>query len=318
MTVVVGGQTLTATVSGATWSVAVPAALADGVYDVRATATDAAGNAASDATTNELTVDTTPPAVTVSTLLAHTSTPTLSGTVADPLPGSGIAGVTVVVGGQTLTATVSGATWSVAVPVGLADGIYNVQATATDKVGNVGVDVTTNELTVDTVHPTDILLSNSTVAEHQPVYTGIGVLSSTGPHSGAYTYALVSGTGSDDNGSFRIVGNLLQTNAIFDFATKSVYNIRIRTTDSLGYSLEKQFTVSVVAEAGTVSVGDSGLERSQRQRTARRGRAGQSPASRWKSSARPAASSAAPTTSPSARPSPTATATITSTASCPA
>ena len=40
-----------------------------------------------------------------------------------------------VVGGQTLTATVSGTTWSVTVPTPLADGTYNVQATAVDNVG---------------------------------------------------------------------------------------------------------------------------------------------------------------------------------------
>ena len=76
------------------------------------------------------------------------------------------------------------------------------------------------------------------------------------PALGAYTYQLVSGTGGDDNGSFRIIGDLLQTNAVFDFATKSVYTIRVRTTDSLGFSFEKQFTITVVAQSATVSLGD--------------------------------------------------------------
>ena len=38
---------------------------------------------------------------------------------------------------QTLAATVNGTTWTVIVPASLADGTYNVQATATDNAGNV-------------------------------------------------------------------------------------------------------------------------------------------------------------------------------------
>ena len=53
-----------------------------------------------------------------------------------PLPSSGIAGVTV--GGwqrRRSPATVTGTTWSVVVPAALADGTYDVQATATDNAG---------------------------------------------------------------------------------------------------------------------------------------------------------------------------------------
>ena len=110
--------------------------------------------------------------------------------------------------------------------------------------------------TIDRTHPTNILLSNASVVEHAALNTVVGSLSSTGPHSGAYTYALVSGTGSDDNASFRIVGNLLQTNDANINLAKGTYSIRIRTTDSLGYTLDKQFTVTVVAAASTVSLGD--------------------------------------------------------------
>ena len=102
-----------------------PTALADGTYDVQATATDNAGNVGSDATTNELIVDTVKPTVTVNTLATNNNKPTLTGTVSDAAPSSGISGVTVVVGGQTLTATVTGTTWSVAVPTAL--GRWDVQ-----------------------------------------------------------------------------------------------------------------------------------------------------------------------------------------------
>ena len=74
--------------------------------------------------------------------------------------------MTVVVGGQVLTATVVGGAWSVAVPTALADGTYDVQATATDNAGNIGTDNTTSELIVDTVKPT--VTVNPAGDEQQP------------------------------------------------------------------------------------------------------------------------------------------------------
>src|SRR5262249_53550404 len=115
VSVVVGSQTLAATISGGTWSVIVPASLSDGTYNVQATATDRAGNSTTDSTANELIVDTVVPVVTVNAVVADTNPQNLNltGTVSDPSPGSGIAGVTVVVAGQTLTATVTGGNRSV-------------------------------------------------------------------------------------------------------------------------------------------------------------------------------------------------------------
>ncbi len=95
-----------------------------------------------------------PPIVTVGTLLTSNAQPTLSGTVTDPWPTRGISGVKVTVAAQTLAATISGSTWSAAVPLPLADGVYDVTAQATDWAGNVGSDATSNELVVDTEIPT--------------------------------------------------------------------------------------------------------------------------------------------------------------------
>ena len=48
-----------------TWSLTIPSgnALADATYDVIAVASDTAGNTSTDGTTNELIIDTTPPAI---------------------------------------------------------------------------------------------------------------------------------------------------------------------------------------------------------------------------------------------------------------
>jgi hypothetical protein len=102
--------------------------------------------------------------------------------------------------------------------------------------------------------PTDIGLSPASIAENQAANTVVGTLSSTDPNVGdTFTYTLVSGTGSTDNGSFNISAASLRSSASFDFETKSSYSIRVRTTDSGGLFFEKVFTVSVtnVNEAPT-------------------------------------------------------------------
>jgi hypothetical protein len=94
--------------------------------------------------------------------------------------------------------------------------------------------------------PTDIQLSNSTIAEDQPIHTLVGMLSTTDPNAGdTFTYSLVSGSGSTDNASFYILENQLRTLAVFDYEIKSSYSIRIRTTDQGGLFYEKPFTITV-------------------------------------------------------------------------
>ena len=95
--------------------------------------------------------------------------------------------------------------------------------------------------------PTDIVLSNNSLAENQAAGTIVGVFSSVDPDAGnSFTYSLVAGTGSADNSSFTIdaAGNL-NSAVSFDFETKSSYSIRVRTVDQGGLSFEKQFTITI-------------------------------------------------------------------------
>jgi Bacterial Ig domain/Cadherin domain len=94
--------------------------------------------------------------------------------------------------------------------------------------------------------PSDIALSASSVAENQPSGTTVGTFSSTDQDSAdTHTYTLVSGAGSEDNGSFQISGSTLQTNEEFDFETKDTYSVRVKTDDGNGGTFEKQFTISI-------------------------------------------------------------------------
>lgn len=94
--------------------------------------------------------------------------------------------------------------------------------------------------------PTDAALSNSTVPENQPSGTAVGMLSSIDPDVGnTFTYTLVSGAGSTDNGSFTISGSTLQTAASFNYEAKSSYSVRVRTTDQGGLWYEESFIILV-------------------------------------------------------------------------
>jgi hypothetical protein len=102
--------------------------------------------------------------------------------------------------------------------------------------------------------PTDLALSNSTIAENQAIRTAVGTFTSTDPDTGnSFTYSLVAGTGSTDNALFTITGNQLQSNGIFDFETKNSYSIRVRTTDQGNLTFEKPLTIIIndVNEAPT-------------------------------------------------------------------
>lgn len=94
--------------------------------------------------------------------------------------------------------------------------------------------------------PTGVNLSSTSVGEGLPVGTTVGTLTTNDPDAGdTFTYALVAGDGSADNGSFTITGNQLKTNGVFDADTKSTYTIRVRTTDSTNRTFERTFTITV-------------------------------------------------------------------------
>jgi hypothetical protein len=111
--------------------------------------------------------------------------------------------------------------------------------------------------------PTDISLSNNSVAENLSPGSLVGTLSTTDPDSGdTFTYSLVDTASYPDNTSFQIGGassDQLQTAVSFDFETNNSYSIRIRTDDGLGGIFDKTFTISVtdVNEPPTVALANT-------------------------------------------------------------
>ncbi len=100
---------------------------------------------------------------------------------------------------------------------------YSIRIRSTDQGSLYTEKAFTINVTNVNEQPTDISLSNNSVAENQPTGTAVGTLSTTDPDTGnTFTYSLVSGTGSTDNGSFTISGNTLQTAATFNYESKKL------------------------------------------------------------------------------------------------
>ena len=165
----------TATVNGNTWTFQPTVPLADGPHTVTATATDAAGNSASDS--NTFNVDTMGPVAPVVSTPANGSTtndntPTYSGTAE---PGSR---VTVIVDGSPVgtTTTDPDGNWTFTPTTALPDGQHTVNATATDVLNNPSPVSNTNTFTVDTTPPAAPVVetpaNGSTTDDATPTYSG--------------------------------------------------------------------------------------------------------------------------------------------------
>jgi hypothetical protein len=162
----------------------------------------------------------------------------------------------------TNTLSLSGADVSFFEIVGNA--LYIKAGSVLDFAGNPALDVTVNvddatlgtspddsealsiAITKANQAPTDLSLSNTSVAENQAAGVVVGDFTSTDPDSGnTFTYSLVAGLGSDDNAAFSITGNQLLSAQPFNFLAKNSYSVRVRTTDQGGLSFEKAFTISI-------------------------------------------------------------------------
>ncbi|MCA9096431.1 MAG: cadherin repeat domain-containing protein, partial [Planctomycetaceae bacterium] len=135
---------------------------------------------------------------------------------------------------------------------------YSIRVRSTDQ-GNQSVEkiFTINATDVNEM-PTNIGLTNNSVAEGSPINSPVGLLNTADPDSvDMFTYSLVSGAGDTDNALFTIVGNQLRTAAVFNFELQDSYNIRVRSTDQGSLSVEKAFTINItnVNEAPVLMAG---------------------------------------------------------------
>ena len=134
-------------------------ALTDGLYDLRVTVTDVAGNSTISATVTNRRVDNTAPERTMINPGAHLSgTVTLSSTASDP-GGSGVATVTYQhspAGAGTWTTTPAAFDTT-----GVTDGLYDLRVIVTDNAGNSTTSATVVNRRVDNTNPTGSLSAPS-------------------------------------------------------------------------------------------------------------------------------------------------------------
>jgi len=123
---------------------------------------------------------------------------------------------------------------------------YTVRVRTTDQGGLFTEKMFTITVTNVNEPPMDIALSSTSIPENVGANAVVGTLSTADPDAGnTFTYNLVAGTGSTDNGAFNISGNTLRATSSLDFETKNSYTVRIRTTDQGGLFFEKAFTITV-------------------------------------------------------------------------
>ena len=100
--------------------------------------------------------------------------------------------------------------------------------------------------------PSDIYLDSMSLYENNDFNYLVGHFSTLdydNPND-SFTYDLVSGINSSDNGQFSIIGNELYLNSKAIYDIKPVYHIRVRSTDSQGLPFEKAFDIQVLKVEG--------------------------------------------------------------------
>ncbi len=122
---------------------------------------------------------------------------------------------------------------------------YSIRVKSDDSAGGAfeqQLTVTVSDVNEPT---TEIALSNSAVEENLPLGSVVGAFSSADPDATPHTYALVSGSGADDNANFAISGTELRTAATFDHEQGATYSIRVRSENGSGDSFERRLDITV-------------------------------------------------------------------------
>ena len=274
-----GGATwVEATVNGTGWSFTDPRVLADGDHTWQVKVVDDAGNMGGAVSSVTVTVDTTPPVITLNTVAFDDVVNTAEQQAGQTISGTSDAGqgsiVTVTFNGHSYLATVDASgNWSVLVPAsdfnGLPDGDYTIKATVNDKAGNtvdINHDVTLSRevptITIDTLSMDDVI----NAAEHGVPLTISGTTNAPVGQMvtitlGGKTYHAVV----DSNGQWSCVVSSTDVAALVD---GTAYIVNAEVSNAIGNSSNSMHVVNVdlTAPGQTISIdsvqGDSGLSAS--------------------------------------------------------
>ncbi|MEP1033150.1 gliding motility-associated C-terminal domain-containing protein [Ekhidna sp.] len=278
------GETMTVTINGATYSVIPDASgnwsidleteapssgtlgtFTDGTYQIITEVKDEAGNIAIDATTDELTVDTSAPTVpVVDSKITNDTSPVITGST-----GIGAA----LPAGETMTVEINGAIYTVvpdasgnwtidletATPSSgtlgtFVDGIsYDIIVTVEDAAGNSITDGTTNEIRIDTSAPATPTVTSQNVCNGvDPVITGT---SGTGAALNSDETLMVEVNGANytviptasGNWSIDTSSDTPSSGTLGSFDGGSDYVVTARVSDSASNESSTSGTISIIS-----------------------------------------------------------------------
>lgn len=93
---------------------------------------------------------------------------------------------------------------------------------------------------------TTFSLIGTSVDEHSPVGTSVGLFYAPQRPAGSVSYSLAPGTGATGNDNFALNAGTLRTAIALNYEQEFSHSIRVRASDGDGSLLEKTFTISVV------------------------------------------------------------------------
>ena len=232
-----------------TWSLQIPAGseIVDGTYDVSVVATDAAGNASSDVSTNELVVDTTAPTLTGNDVgPTNDNTPALTGTTDQP-DGSTVT-VTDAAGNPVCSTTASGGTWTCTPASALPDGANTLTVSTTDTAGNTATDTLT--ATIDTAAPAITGNDVGPTNDNTPALTG----TTDQPDGSTVTVTDAAGNPVCSTTASGGTWSCTPTSGLPDGAN----TLTVSTTDTAGNTVTDTLTATIDTAAPAITGNDVG------------------------------------------------------------
>ncbi|MHB8643094.1 MAG: OmpL47-type beta-barrel domain-containing protein [Gaiellaceae bacterium] len=225
---------------------------ADGLYDLHVVVTDNAGNVSTSTTISNVRVDNTPPAVAVTSPAAGadvTGTVALANNASDA--GSGIQSVTYAYSPHgAATWTAMPASWDTTT---VADGPYDLRATATDRAGNSTTSAVVSSITVDNTPPavsftSPLDSSYVNLASTNPV--PLAASSNDGAGSGVASvqfFACTDTSASCSSGSWGALGTdtTAPYTASWPIPVDGQYALKVLATDNVGHTSSQVITVTV-------------------------------------------------------------------------
>ncbi|MEM6842060.1 MAG: PKD domain-containing protein [Bacteroidota bacterium] len=132
-----------------------------------------------------------------------------------------------------------------------ANASLTVEITVNSADGNVTREFTISVNDLDEP-PTDIFLSSNSVNENEPRNTVVGTLSATGGSIEEPSFRLVGSN--NDNGLFRIDGDQLLTNAVFDREEQDSYTVEVKAVGEGSLTERLAITIDNVNDAPQITV----------------------------------------------------------------